>query len=70
MLTLIESRFKKQGSLEEALDLVASGGGIDQARKLAREEADTALAQLEILPESDAKDSMIAMVDYVLERLY
>lgn len=70
LLTLIESRFKKQGSLEEALDLVASGGGIDQARKLAREEADTALAQLEILPESEAKDSMIAMVDYVLERLY
>ena len=70
LLTLIESRFKKEGSLQEALDLVSSGGGIDQARKLAREEADTALAQLDILPESEAKDSMIAMVDYVLERLY
>lgn len=70
LLTLIESRFKKEGSLQEALDLVSSGGGIDQARKLAREEADTALRQLDILPESEAKDSMIAMVDYVLERLY
>lgn len=70
LLTLIESRFKKEGSLQEALALVSSGGGIDQARKLAREEADIALAQLDILPESESKDSMIAMVDYVLDRLY
>jgi all-trans-nonaprenyl-diphosphate synthase len=70
LLTLIESRFKKEGSLQEALDLVSSGGGIDQARKLAREEADIALVQLNVLPESEAKESMIKMVDYVLERLY
>ncbi|KAI8103534.1 hypothetical protein M9435_004870 [Picochlorum sp. BPE23] len=70
LLTLIESRFKKEGSLQEALDLVAAGGGIDQARKLARDEADVALAQLEMLPDSDAKASMVKMVDYVLERLY
>lgn len=70
LLTLIESRFKKEGSLQEALDLVAAGGGIDQARKLARDEADVALAQLEVLPDSDAKTSMVKMVDYVLERLY
>ena len=70
LLTLVESRFKKEGSLQEALDLVSSGGGIDQARKLAREEADVALAQLNVLPESEAKESMIKMVDYVLERLY
>ena len=70
LLTLIESRFKKDGSLQEALDLVSSGGGIDQTRKLAREEADIALVQLNVLPESEAKESMIKMVDYVLERLY
>lgn len=41
-----------------------------RARQLARDEADIALSQLEILPESAAKESMVAMVDYVLERLY
>ena len=70
LLTLIESRFKKDDSLQEALDLVNAGGGIEKARILAREEADKALANLDVLPPSPAKDSMGLMVEYVLERLY
>ena len=70
LLELVQGKFKKEGSLEEALGLVEQGGGIARARQLARDEADIALKQLEILPESAAKESMIAMVDYVLERLY
>ena len=70
LLTLIESRFKKDGSLKEALELVSSSGGIDMARSLAREEADKALQALHVLPSSPSKDSMTMMVDYVLERLY
>jgi all-trans-nonaprenyl-diphosphate synthase len=70
LLQLIQSKFKKEGSLEEGLMLVGTGGGIDRARQLARDEADIALKQLEVLPESEAKESMVAMVDYVLDRLY
>ena len=70
LLELVRGKFKKAGSLEEALGLVEQGGGIVRARQLARDEADIALSQLEILPESAAKESMVAMVDYVLERLY
>ena len=70
LLELVRGKFKKSGSLEEALGLVEQGGGIVRARQLARDEADIALSQLEILPESAAKESMVAMVDYVLERLY
>ena len=70
LLALIDSRFKKDGSLQEALDIVKEDGGIEQARQLAREEADKALSQLEVLPPSEAKDSMGLMVEYVLERLY
>ena len=70
LLELVRGKFKKEGSLEEALGLVEQGGGIVRARQLARDEADIALSQLEILPESAAKESMVAMVDYVLERLY
>lgn len=70
LLELVDGRFKKEGSLEEALGLVEQGGGIVRARQLARDEADIALRQLDVLPESPAKESMVAMVDYVLERLY
>ena len=45
-------------------------GGIDQARQLARDEADKALASLAVLPPSRAKRSLELMVDYVLDRIY
>jgi all-trans-nonaprenyl-diphosphate synthase len=46
------------------------GGGIEAARKLAREEGDAALRCLESLSDSPAKRSLQAMVDYVLYRIY
>lgn len=67
---LVESEFMEEGSLRRALDLVAAGGGIDEARTLARQEADAALAALACLPEGPAKTSLQLMVEYVLERLY
>ena len=70
LLSLVQSKFKANGSLEEALTLVEAGGGIDRARLLAREEGDKALETLKVLPPSPARDSMALMVEYVLERLY
>lgn len=70
LLSLIQSRFKAEGSLEEGLRLVESGGGIERARQLARDEADKALAALEVLPLTPARNSLAMMVEYVLERLY
>lgn len=70
LLQLLQSRFKDEGSLVEALNLVQMGGGIERARLLAREEADKALAALQVLPPTPAKESLAMMVEYVLERLY
>lgn len=70
LTSLVESRFRADDSLEEALQLVEAGNGIKRARMLAREEADKALAAIEALPETPAKVSLVSMVDYVLERLY
>jgi len=68
---LIDSKFSKAGDdLDEALQLIESGGGIQRARLLAREEADKALAALEVLPATPACDSLAQMVEYVLDRLY
>jgi all-trans-nonaprenyl-diphosphate synthase len=70
LLQLLQTRFKDEGSLVEALNLVQMGGGIERARLLAREEADKALAALQVLPSTPAKESLAMMVEYVLERLY
>ncbi len=70
LLSLLNSKFKAEGSFEEGLRLVEAGGGIERARLLAREEGDKALTALNVLPPSDARDSMAMMVEYVLERLH
>lgn len=70
LLELIESEFTEEGSMERALELVKTSGGIERSRQLAREEGDKALACLAHLPECPSKRSLQMMVDYVLERIY
>lgn len=67
---LIEAEFPDDGDLDRALALVAESGGLDDARRLARAEADAARAALACLPECEAKASLEMMVEYVLDRLY
>ncbi|EFJ51461.1 hypothetical protein VOLCADRAFT_57046 [Volvox carteri f. nagariensis] len=70
LLDIISSEFVEEGSLERALELVRETGGIEEARLLARQQADMALAALECLPEGPSRRSLRLMVDYVLERIY
>ncbi len=70
LLDIISGEFVEEGSLARALELVRETGGIEEARLLARQQADMALASLECLPECASKRSLRLMVDYVLERIY
>ena len=67
---LIESGFHEKEDLDEALSIIESCGAYEHAKMLARHEGDVALQQLECLPESEAKESLKRMVDYVLTRMY
>lgn len=67
---LIESEFQENGSLEQGLKLVYEAGGIDSAMALAREEGQKALDSLHRIPEGEYKDSLVAMIGYVLKRIY
>lgn len=67
---LIETEFQEEGSLEEGLKLVYEAGGIEAAMDLAIEEGQKALDSLHRIPEGEYKDSMVAMVGYVLKRIY
>ena len=67
---LIETEFVEDGSREEAVAIVKSGGGLESARKLAREEGDLARGSLRSLPEGELRRSLEGMVDYVLDRIF
>ena len=66
---LIESEFSEPGSLNEAIELVKSCGGIERAQELAKEKADLAIQNLQCLPESAFRLALEDMVLYNLERI-
>lgn len=66
---IIDSEFCEDGSLVEAIELVLKSGGIERARKLAKEKADLALQNLQCLPNNDFRSSLEGMVKYNLERI-
>eukprot|EP00271_Cylindrocystis_brebissonii_P004731 TRINITY_DN16561_c0_g1_i1.p1 TRINITY_DN16561_c0_g1~~TRINITY_DN16561_c0_g1_i1.p1 ORF type:complete len:487 (-),score=82.09 TRINITY_DN16561_c0_g1_i1:1744-3204(-) len=67
---LIDSEFVDDGALERAVQLVIDGGGIEEARALAKSEGEAARSCLSELPEGEVRRSLEGMVDYVLERLF
>ncbi|MFM2428877.1 MAG: hypothetical protein RLZZ511_90 [Cyanobacteriota bacterium] len=67
---LIERQFSQEGDLEEALAIVHGSQGIERSRELASYHSQQAVASLRELPASEAKDSLLALTDYVLSRMY
>jgi all-trans-nonaprenyl-diphosphate synthase len=66
---LIEREFSEEGDLSQALDLINSSHGIEKARALAYQHSQLALEDLQCLPNSPAKESLIDLTDYVLSRI-
>ncbi|KAL1817957.1 hypothetical protein ACET3Z_020531 [Daucus carota] len=66
---IIESEFCETGSLDEAIELVKSCGGIERAQNLAKEKADLAIKSLQCLPQSAFRLALEGMVKYNLERI-
>ncbi|KAK3238880.1 Solanesyl diphosphate synthase 3, chloroplastic/mitochondrial [Cymbomonas tetramitiformis] len=67
---IIETEFLEEGSLQRALELVETTGGIEKSRELAKQEGQKALDALHSLPHGEYRRSLEGMVGYVLERLY
>ncbi|KAJ9671302.1 hypothetical protein PVL29_025137 [Vitis rotundifolia] len=66
---IIESEFCEIGSLNEAIKLVKSCGGIEKAQDLAKQKADLAIQNLQCLPQSAFRLALEKMVKYNLERI-
>lgn len=67
---LIEREFSQEEDLEQALQLINEAKGIERARELATQNANTAVEYLADLPTSESREALINMADYVLSRLY
>ncbi|KAL1349861.1 hypothetical protein HN51_026350 [Arachis hypogaea] len=66
---IIESEFSETSSLDEAIKLVKSCGGIERAQELAKEKADLAIQSLQCLPPSIFRLALEDMVAYNLQRI-
>ncbi|TXG66624.1 hypothetical protein EZV62_007899 [Acer yangbiense] len=66
---IIESEFCETGSLDEAIKLVKSCGGIERAQELAKKKADLAIQNLQGLRRSAFRVALEEMVMYNLERI-
>ncbi|MEA5618877.1 solanesyl diphosphate synthase [Cronbergia sp. UHCC 0137] len=67
---LIEREFAQEGDLEQALELIQDSQGINQARELAAHHAKSAAEHISILENSESRQTLIELTDYVLSRLY
>lgn len=67
---LIEREFAQDGDLDQALALVYDSRGIERSRELAAHHAKLATDCLSDLPQSQSRQALIKLTDYVLSRLY
>ncbi len=69
MLSLIKNGKAATRSYGEVIGFVESRGGIEYAVSKAREYSERAKEALQILPESEARESLVAFASYVIERV-
>ncbi|KAI0081152.1 terpenoid synthase [Panus rudis PR-1116 ss-1] len=67
---LIERKFREEGDVELARDLVRRSSGVERTRDLARAHADKAREVLGPLPDSDAKAALEVLTERVVKRTW
>ena len=68
MLSIVKRNSKKKKEVDTVIDFVLASGGIEYADKKMRVIAAEAMDGLRSLPESDAKESLMDLVQYTIDR--
>ena len=68
LINIVKNHNENPKKVQRAVDLVIEYGGIDYAHKKMMSLADEALQLLEGIPESEAKRSLIGLVEYTTHR--
>lgn len=68
IIYIVKNQNTNKDKVNEVIDHVKRSGGIEYAAKVMRQYQADAIAMLDKYPSSPAKDAMIELVDYVIER--
>ena len=67
---LIDREFAEEGDFERAIALIEDSQGLARTRKLARTHSQLAIRHLENLPQSEPRQALEKLADYVISRTY
>ncbi len=67
-LRLFKKDRKSKKDVEEVIDFVLNSGGIEYAERKMHEISSEAIAELQRLPQNDARESLIELVQYTIDR--
>ena len=70
--TMIKEAIEKGGldQIETITQTIQTTGALDYTRKIAKKEAQLAITQLDIIPDSDYKQALITLANFSIERSY
>ncbi len=68
IINIVKRHHKNPKKVQEVIDIVNQGGGIDYSRKMMNSYKQEALAILDEMPSNEARDSMRALVEYAIDR--
>jgi octaprenyl-diphosphate synthase len=68
ILSIVKRQNKNKKKVQEVIDFVIENGGLDYTEQKMHEYTEKALELLKDIPESEAKESMVELVNYVVVR--
>ncbi len=68
LIEILEKRDNSKDEIKEAMDLMKSEGSLDYAKNLAAKYGKKAKEELEFLPDSEYKEILKSLVDYMINR--
>lgn len=68
LIRLVKHHNHKDEAVQEVMDAIIGGPGMEYARKKMTELRDEAMALLDTEPDSDAKEALVGLVDFTIER--
>jgi octaprenyl-diphosphate synthase len=68
ILRIVKRNSKNKKEVDEVINYVLASGGIEYADKKMREYASKAISEIKTLPETDARSSLIQLVQFTIDR--
>ena len=70
IIYIVKNQNTDRQKVQEVIGYVQASGGIEYARQKMKEYQYKALSMLDLYPESDTRNAMKELVNYVIERKY